>query len=288
MRFFAFHKDRVPGLALRTEEGLRGLMAEDASYPGSLDELVRKGRLQEAAKALIRGDRINPDHVTPALPFNRAGKILCVGLNYADHAAETNHAPPPYPTVFVRFNDLLVPHLGELVAPDASEQFDYEGEVVAVIGKGGRSIPKDKALDHIAGYTLFNDGSIRDFQMATPQWTLGKNFDATGSMGPDFVTADELPSGAAGLTISTRLNGTVVQQANTDQLIYDVATLVEKLSAIMTLRAGDLIVTGTPAGVGMARKPPLWMTPGDVCEIEVEGIGLLRNTVVSEAKTTGC
>lgn len=281
MRFFAFTKDGVDGLAVETEKGLRGLMAEDASFPGTLDDLVRSGGLTAAAKILARGDAVDRADVTPALPFTRAGKVLCVGLNYADHASETGYDAPPYPTVFVRFNDLLVPHEGELVKPAASDQFDYEGEMVAVIGKEGRNIARDKALDHVAGYTLFNDGSIRDFQMATPQWTLGKNFDATGSMGPDFVTADALPAGARGLMIRTRLNGATVQEANTDQLIYDVATLIEKLSAVMTLRAGDLIVTGTPAGVGMARKPPLWMKPGDTVEVEVDGIGILRNGVVA-------
>jgi len=283
MRFFAFTKDGVAGLAVRTEAGYAGLMAEDASYPGALDDILREGRLEAAAKALAAGDAIDVATVTPALPFTRAGKVLCVGLNYADHASETGHAAPPYPTVFVRFNDNLVPHEGALVCPAVSDNFDYEGEMVAVIGKRGRAIPRDRALEHVAGYTLFNDGSIRDFQMATPQWTLGKNFDATGALGPEFVLAADLPEGARGLRICTRLNGEVVQEANTDLLIYDVATLVEKLSAVMTLEVGDMIVTGTPAGVGMARKPPLWMKPGDVCEVEVEGIGILRNHVVAEA-----
>jgi 2-keto-4-pentenoate hydratase/2-oxohepta-3-ene-1,7-dioic acid hydratase in catechol pathway len=170
----------------------------------------------------------------------------------------------------------------DLVRPAVSEQFDYEGEVVAVIGKAGRAIPEAQALSHVAGYTIFNDGSIRDVQMRTNQWTLGKNFDQTGSMGPDFVTADELPEGAAGLRISTRLNGTVLQDANTDQLIYSVATLVSKLSLGMTLQPGDLIVTGTPSGVGMARDPQVWMKPGDLCEVEVEGLGVLRNPVIAE------
>ncbi|WP_407492487.1 fumarylacetoacetate hydrolase family protein [Pseudooceanicola sp. MF1-13] len=283
MRFFAFTKNGKPGLGLRTDEGLRGLMQDDPGYPGDMDALVRSGNWTKAAEVLSAANLIDEDGITPALPFQKAGKVLCVGLNYADHAAETNHAPPPYPTVFVRFNDLLVPHEGDLVCPAASGDFDYEGEVVAVIGKEAHRVPKDEALDHVAGYTLFNDGSIRDFQMATPQWTLGKNFDATGSMGPDFVTADELPAGASGLRIQTRLNGEIVQDANTELLIYDVATLIEKLSAIMTLRVGDLIVTGTPAGVGMARTPPLWMKPGDVCEVEVEQIGTLRNAIVAEA-----
>ncbi|WP_136634873.1 fumarylacetoacetate hydrolase family protein [Pseudooceanicola onchidii] len=282
MRFFAFTRDGVAGLAIQTGAGYAGLLEEDASFPGSLDDILRAGTLDQAAKVLAAGDVIDPASITPALPFTRAGKVLCVGLNYADHASETGHEAPPYPTVFVRFNDNLVPHEGDLVCPTASDQFDYEGEVVAVIGKRGRHISRDAALDHVAGYTLFNDGSIRDFQMATPQWTLGKNFDATGALGPDFVTADALPAGAKGLRITTRLNGEVVQDANTDALIYDVATLIEKLSAVMTLEVGDLIVTGTPAGVGMARKPQLWMKPGDVCEVEVDQIGLLRNRVVAE------
>ncbi|MBB06466.1 MAG: fumarylacetoacetate hydrolase [Pseudooceanicola sp.] len=282
MRFFAFIKDGTPGLAVETASGFRGLIADDASYPGTLDELVRNGKLERAAKVLAAGDPIDRETVSCTLPFSRAGKILCVGLNYADHAAETNHEPPPYPTVFVRFNDNLVAHGADLVRPAASEQFDYEGEVVAVIGKRARQVTPETALDHVAGYTLFNDGSIRDFQKATPQWTLGKNFDATGAMGPDFVTADALPSGASGLRIVTRLNGEVVQDSNTEHLIYDVADLVVKLSAVMTLEPGDLIVTGTPAGVGAARKPPLWMKPGDVCEVEVDQIGTLRNSVVAE------
>lgn len=283
MRFFAFTKDGVTGLAVKTGSGYAGLLSEDAAYPGDLDDILRNGSLAKAAEVLAAGDVIDIDAVTPALPFRRAGKILCVGLNYADHADETGWDAPPYPTVFVRFNDLLVPHEGDLVRPNASEDFDYEGEIVAVIGTRGRQISKERALEHVAGYTLFNDGSIRDYQKATPQWTLGKNFDATGSMGPEFVSADALPAGAAGLRLVTRLNGEVVQDGNTDQLIFDVATLIEKLSAVMTLEVGDLIVTGTPAGVGMARVPPLWMKPGDLCEVEVEGIGLLRNRVVAEA-----
>lgn len=282
MRFFAFNRDGKDGLAVRTEGGYVGLMEDDPAYPGSLDEVLQSGDMASAANALSAGAPVDVDAVTPALPFREAGKILCIGLNYADHAAETNWEAPPYPTVFVRFNDLLVPHEGDLVCPAASEEFDYEGEMVAVIGKRGRAIAKEKALDHVAGYTLFNDGSIRDYQKATPQWTLGKNFDATGSLGPEFVTADELPEGGSGLRITTRLNGEVVQDGNTDQLIYDVATLIEKLSAVMTLEVGDMIVTGTPAGVGMARTPPLWMKPGDLCEVEIEGIGLLRNRIVAE------
>lgn len=282
MRFRAFTENGTNGLAVEVDGVFHGLQSTDAAYPGDLDHILRDGDLATAAKDLAEGAVINMDTVRTALPFRQARKILCVGLNYADHAAETNHDVPPYPTVFVRFNDNLVAHDGDLVRPAVSEQFDYEGEVVAVIGKAGRAIPEDKALDHVAGYTIFNDGSIRDVQMRTNQWTLGKNFDQTGSIGPDFVTADALPAGAAGLRICTRLNGTVLQDANTDQLIYSVAVLVSKLSMGMTLLPGDLIVTGTPSGVGMARDPKVWMKPGDICEVEVEGLGILRNPVIGE------
>ena len=159
--------------------------------------------------------------------------------------------------------------------------FDFEGELIAVIGKAGRGITKEDALDHIAGYTIFNDGSIRDFQLRTNQWTIGKNFDDTGALGPCFVTADELPRGAAGLRISTRLNGEIMQDASTDDLIFSVADLVSHLSVGMTLQPGDLIATGTPSGVGFARDPKVMMKPGDICEIEVEKIGRLRNTIVA-------
>ena len=167
--------------------------------------------------------------------------------------------------------------------PRASEKLDYEGELVAVIGKGGRHIPRAAALSHVCGYSIFNDGSIRDFQLRTPQWTVGKNFDNTGPFGPVFVSADELPPGAHGLKIETRLNGRVMQSATTADLIFDVATLVALISEAMTLEPGDLIITGTPAGVGAARKPPVFMKADDICEVEIEGIGILRNPIVDEA-----
>ena len=159
-------------------------------------------------------------------------------------------------------------------------------ELVAVIGKGGRHIPRAAALSHVCGYSIFNDGSIRDFQLRTPQWTVGKNFDNTGPFGPVFVSADELPPGAHGLKIETRLNGRVMQSATTADLIFDVATLVALVSEAMTLEPGDLIITGTPAGVGAARKPPVFMKAGDICEVEIEGIGILRNPIVDEAAAT--
>ncbi len=160
---------------------------------------------------------------------------------------------------------------------------DYEGEIAVVIGKAGRNIARAAALDHVFGYSLFNDASLRDYQTRTPQWTIGKNFDGTGAFGPYIVTSDELPAGAKGLQLQTLLNGEVVQNGNTDDLIFDVATLVSLLSEVMTLSPGDMIVTGTPAGVGVARKPPLWMKPGDVCEVRADGLGVLRNPISDEA-----
>nr|WP_272490881.1 fumarylacetoacetate hydrolase family protein [Mesobacterium pallidum] len=208
--------------------------------------------------------------------------MLCIGLNYADHSAEGGFAVPDYPTVFARFNTSLVGHGQPLIKPRTSDQFDYEGEVVAVIGKPGRHIPKETALDHVIGYSLFNDASVRDFQMRTPQWTVGKNFDGTGAFGPWLVTADALPNGCAGLKLETRLNGQTVQSASTDDMVFDIATLVSTLSEAMTLEAGDVIISGTPAGVGIARKPQLFMKPGDICDVEVNGLGILSNPVAEE------
>src|SRR5690606_6339205 len=161
-----------------------------------------------------------------------------------------------------------------------SDSLDYEGEVAVVLGKGGRYISKENALDCVAGYSIFNDGSVREYQFKAPQWTVGKNFDATGGFGPDFVTADELPAGAKGLKIETRLNGKVVQSATTSDMIFDVATLISIISEAITLEAGDVIVSGTPAGIGWARDPKLLMRDGDVCEVTVEKLGTLRNPIV--------
>lgn len=282
MKFVAFTKDGTDGLAVEVSDGsLRGLTADHGDWPGDLDDLVREARVEEAGQVLSAADEIDPAGITTALPFKRADKVLCVGLNYADHVAESNMERPDFPTVFVRFNSLLVPHGGNLVRPNASDKFDFEGELVAVIGKAGREIKPEDALDHVAGYTIFNDGSIRDFQLRTNQWTIGKNFEDTGALGPCFVTADELPAGAAGLRVTTRLNDVVMQDATTNDLIFSVAELVSHLSVGMTLQPGDLIATGTPSGVGFARDPKVLMKPGDRCEIEIEGIGRLHNDIVA-------
>lgn len=284
MRFRMIELEGNRALAFRDGPRWRALSVNDGKAgAGDLDAVVRSADFGRAAAQFKNAPEIDISASRTLLPFVRAGKVLCVGLNYLDHASESKMEVPRFPTVFVRFNANLVPDGGKLILPKASDMFDYEGELVAVIGKPGRAIPEDQALDHVAGYTVFNDGSIRDFQLRTSQWTIGKNFDSTGALGPDFVTSDELPDGAAGLRLQTRLNGKVLQDASTGSLIFSVASLVSQISVAMTLEPGDLICTGTPSGVGFARDPKVMMKAGDVCEVEIEGLGLLRNAVVAEA-----
>ena len=286
MRFAAFQSGQGHGLAVQLPTGeLRGLLFGDARYPGELGTLIAAGSdaLETAANVLKLAPAIDPGRMTFRPPLSSPGKIVCVGLNYVDHSLESGFTPPTYPTIFARFASSLIGHGAAILRPAASVQLDYEGEMVAVIGKGGRHIPKSRALEHVAGYSIFNDASIRDFQTKSPQWTVGKNFDATGAFGPVFVTADEVPAGGKGLRIRTRLNQQVVQDASTDDMIFDIASLIAILSEAITLSPGDVIVSGTPAGVGMARKPQLFMKHGDVCEVEIEGIGVLRNPVEDEA-----
>jgi acylpyruvate hydrolase len=282
VKFLTFQRDGRQGLAVSKHgSGFHGRVEGDPNYPGSLDQLIRQGgpALAKAAAALLSADPVDAGAVEILQPVSLPGKIICVGLNYRDHAGESGMTVPEYPTLFARFASSLIPHDSPIVRPAESQSLDYEGELVAVIGKGGRRISSANALKHIAGYSIFNDASIRDFQLRTPQWTMGKNFDATGAFGPVFVTADALPEGAQGLKIETRLNGKVMQSASTSDLIFDVATLVSLISVGISLEPGDLIVTGTPSGVGAARKPPVFMKAGDVCEVEIEGIGVLRNAV---------
>lgn len=286
MRFASIEKNGRIGLAAAADKNseFHGLFAGDPGYPGSLAALIEAGagRLQEAGRGLLAAPAINLADVKLLPPLSAPGKIICVGLNYADHAAEGGFTPPDYPAIFARFNSSLIGHHAPIIRPRVSDQLDYEGEFVAVIGTGGRDIPKASALAHVAGYSLFNDASIRDFQFKAPQWTVGKNFDDTGAFGPYFVTADELPPGCKGLRLQTRLNGEIVQDASTTNLIFDVATLISVLSEAFTLSPGDIIVTGTPAGVGFARKPQLWMKAGDVCEVELEGLGTLSNVIADQ------
>lgn len=285
MRFLSFKQDGKRGLAIADNSGgFVGLIDTDAGYPGDLDTLVRQGSaaLTKAGEALAKGKPVAIDQVEVLPPLSQPPKIFCLGLNYRDHAKEAGLELPDYPTIFTRFASSLLGHSANIVRPRISHQLDYEGELAVVLGKGGRHIAVADALEYIAGYSVFNDGSIRDYQIRTSQWTVGKTFDATGAFGPTLVTPDEVPAGASGLKIETRLNGQVVQRSNTDQLIFDVATVISLMSQAITLEAGDLFIMGTPSGVGHFHKPPLYMKPGDICEVEIEGLGLLSNGIEDE------
>jgi len=241
---------------------------------GALDEIRR------AAQGLRADHKLADLRFLPAIPD--PGKILCAGINYRSHAAETGRDIPAAPSMFVRFVDTLTGHEGEMIRPRVSECFDFEGELAVVIGRAGRHIKAERALDHVAGYTCFVDGSVRDYQKISV--TSGKNFPATGPLGPWIVTTDEIPDPSR-LTLTTRLNGTEVQRSGTDLLIHAVPAIVAFCSDFTALSPGDVIATGTPEGVGHRRNPPLWMKAGDVLEVEISGIGILRSRVVDE---NGC
>lgn len=290
MRFMQFEDDKGRGLAvLAAGDQWRGFRADEAGFPGFLEDLLSagEGALVRASRELSDGAVIAIDDVAVLPPLSRPGKIICAGLNYAEHTAEADLEQPDAPTLFPRFASTLIGHGDGIVRPLVSEQVDFEGELVAIIGRGGRHIPAQDALDHVAGWSIFNEVSIRDYQFKGAQWTLGKNFDGTGAFGPFFVTADELPKGASGLKLQTRLNGEIVQSASTAEMIHDTAALIAIISQAITLEPGDLVVTGTPAGVGAVRKPPLWMKAGDTVDVEIEGIGILTNPVVMEKAPSG-
>lgn len=277
MRFARISSDDRIGIAVEKNGAIH------ARFDGAadLDALVAQGpEALAAAFALIAaGPAVEEDAIAFLPPLARPGKVICLGLNYADHAAEGGFDVPEFPTIFARFPSNLIGHGAPILKPTISDALDYEGEMVAVIGKRGRNIDKKDALSHVIGYSVFNDGSVRDYQMKTPQWTAGKNFDDTGVFGPWLVTANDVPPGGAGLKIETRLNGDVVQSSDTSKMVFDVATTVALLSTFLTLEAGDVLVMGTPSGIGFARTPPLFMKAGDVVEVEIEKIGLLRNPV---------
>ena len=248
-----------------------------ARYPDLL-AVLRAGALAELEQAVSRGTKVDPATVQalPVLP--NPGKFICVGLNYKTHVAETKRGDSEYPSLFLRFNDTLAANGDVVPKPTFSERFDWEGELAFVIGKGGRHIPKDKAFEHIAGYTCLNDISVRDWQRHTHQFTPGKNFPGTSPVGPYLLTRDEVPDVTA-LTLETRVNGQVMQHASLGDLIFDIPVLVEYISRFTPLSPGDLIATGTPGGVGDRRDPPLYMKVGDTVEVEITGLGILRNTI---------
>jgi acylpyruvate hydrolase len=283
VRIVHFEKGSVRGIAADDGSGWHGLAEGESGFPGTLPDLIAQGAdLLRAGRDLLRSHAIDLNAVRILPPVPKPPKILCVGLNYDDHLEESGLKKPVYPEVFARFATSLIAHGEPIRWPRESSMLDYEAELAVVIGRGGRRISRDTALDHVAGYSLFNDATIRDFQLRTPQWTMGKNFDGTGSFGPWLVTPDAVPPGAHGLRIQGRLNGRVMQDTSTDRLIFNVAALVELISVAISLEPGDVIITGTPGGVGAARKPPVFMQPGDVFEVEIEGIGVLSNPVQRE------
>ncbi len=245
-----------------------------AGLPAGLADRVRGA----PAKA-----RIKRSNAKLLLPISDPGKIVCVGLNYHDHAAETGQAVPTFPPLFLRATTSLAGPEEPMVVPKVSEELDFEAELTIVIGRTCRHVSQAEALDYVFGYTCFNEGSVRYYQRKSTQWTGAKNFDRTGPLGPWITTADEVPVGADGLRVRTVLNGEVMQNASTASMIFKCAEIVSTISSIMTLEPGDLIPTGTPAGVGMGRKPPIWLKPGDVVTVSVEDIGELTSGVVAEA-----
>jgi acylpyruvate hydrolase len=257
------------------------------SLPRELGALLRSpdydlSRLQALVERADESLLVGPSELTFRPLVTDASKILCLGLNYVDHANESAHQKPEHPVVFGRYIQSFVGHAQPLLVPRESRHFDYEAELVVVIGKAGRRIPREAALSHVGGYSLMNDGSIRDYQKRNAQWTIGKNFDSSGSLGPDLVTPDELPAGARDLRLRGLLNGVVMQEASTSDMIFSVAEAIAILSEGMTLNVGDVIAMGTPGGVGFVRQPPVYMKAGDVFEVEVERVGTLRNAIAAE------
>ena len=258
-------------ITLNQRLGGRYASLRDALAP---DALVEIRKVADAGKP---DHRLTDIKWLPVIP--NPEKILCAGINYRSHAAETGREVPKQPSMFIRLANTLAAHDGEMIRPSVSQSFDFEGELAVVIGRAGRHIPVERALDHVAGYTCFVDGSVRDYQKLSV--TSGKNFPATGPLGPWIVTTDEITDPAR-LMLTTRLNGQEVQKSATDLLIYSVPQIIAFCSAFTPLVPGDVIATGTPEGVGHRRNPPLWMKPGDVLEVEISGIGTLRNPVVDE------
>ncbi|MES2415902.1 MAG: fumarylacetoacetate hydrolase family protein [Pseudomonadota bacterium] len=258
--------------------------------PESINDFIalvsdRPGLLAQAQAAAATRQAVPLESVQllPCIP--RPSKIICLGVNYHDHAAEGGNKVADYPTIFFRGPSSLAAHGATIPIPSISTALDYEAELALVIGKTTFNVDEADALDSVFAYACFNDATFRDYQRRTTQWTVGKNFDQTGGFGPWLVTADELPAGCKGLHIESRLNGRVMQSASTTDMVFHVAQTIALMSACMTLEPGDVIVMGTPAGVGYARKPPVWMAEGDVIEIDIEKIGVLRNHIGKRAST---
>jgi acylpyruvate hydrolase len=290
MKIVGFEANDKVRLGVVEGDTVIDIQAVDPSITGDLGDYLRatNGDMTKLKAAVAKADaaaRIPLAGLKFALPVAKPGKIICLGLNYLDHVKEGPQKDniPKFQSIFFRMLTSLVPYGTPLLRPKKSIQFDYEGELVVVIGKRAKHLTMENATDCVAGYSVGNEGSIREYQRHTTQWGMGKNFDRTGSVGPWVVTADELPKGGKGLKIETRLNGKSMQSSNTDLFMFPVAESLVYLTEGITLEPGDILFTGTPSGVGHARKPePVWMKAGDTIEVEVEKVGVLKNGIEDE------
>jgi len=279
MKFLSFEHGGAATWGAVVEGGVVDLgKAMGGKYP-TLRSAIAADALKEAAKAADGASpvaTIDEINFLPVIPDPE--KILCIGLNYKSHIAETGRSDSEHPTIFTRFSNTQVGHNQPMIRPTESDKYDYEGELAVIIGKGGRRISEADALKHIAGYSCYNDGSIRDWQRHTSQFIPGKNFIGTGAFGPWMVTADEIPDPTT-MRLQTRLNGEVLQDATTDLLVFTIPVLIRYISVFTELVPGDVIVTGTPGGVGFTRKPPIFMKPGDTVEVDIDKVGVLVNSI---------
>ncbi len=285
MRLVTFKQAGTTRLGVRTDDGVVDLGQADSGLPTEMVALLSGGppMLDRVAAAVdgFGGRPWSETEIELLAPIINPPKIFGIGENYAAHAVETGNTPPENVIVFAKYSTTIIGPEAPIVLPKISHKVDYEAELGVVIGARGRNVPPERAYEHVAGYVPFHDVSARDYQLRTTQWTLGKNFDTFSPMGPALVTADEIPD-PHDLGIRCRVSGETLQEANTGEMIFDIPTLIAELSSVMTLQVGDVIATGTPPGVGMARTPPRWLRPGDVVEVEIDGVGLLRNPVVAE------
>jgi len=282
MKIASFFNQGIPSYGVIDGDQVIDLQTLKADLGYDLKAAITHGLLSQLTPSSLAAlPRVALSEVTfmPVIP--NPGKVLCIGINYATHVRETGRDMPTYPMIFTRFADSQTAHLQSILRPKASHKLDFEGELAIVIGKKARHVKAENALDYVAGYACYNDGSVRDWQKHTIQFVPGKNFPQTGGFGPWLVTADEIPDPQA-LELTTRLNGEIMQHTNTSDMIFDVRKLIEYCTTFTELAPGDVIVSGTTGGVGAFREPPVWMKPGDVVEVEISGLGILRNTITDE------